>query len=197
MPSAAILTGGRARRFGGLDKGLLIVGGRTIRDRQMAALAPLVDDILLVGDREAEAPTPGVRLVTDRRPGVGPLGGLDAALAAAQHDVLVVLACDLPGITTALLAELLRLLPGHQAVVPRTSSGYHPLCAAYTRDVHLHVRRRLSEGVLDMRGLLQDLNVRDLTEPDLAGLGDPARLLANVNTPSDCDEIDALLTHGP
>ena len=38
MPSAAILNGGRATRFGGCDKGALLVGGRSIRDRQLQEL---------------------------------------------------------------------------------------------------------------------------------------------------------------
>jgi molybdopterin-guanine dinucleotide biosynthesis protein A len=38
VPSAAILAGGRASRFGGRDKSALIVNGRTILDRQLSAL---------------------------------------------------------------------------------------------------------------------------------------------------------------
>ena len=49
MYSAAILAGGRATRFGGRDKGALLVEGRTIRDRQLAALLAITDDLLLVG----------------------------------------------------------------------------------------------------------------------------------------------------
>ena len=47
--SVAILAGGRATRFGGRDKGMLLVDGRTIRDRQVAELSSLTDDILIVG----------------------------------------------------------------------------------------------------------------------------------------------------
>ena len=45
MTSAAILAGGRARRFGGRDKSALLVGGRTILERQIDALDGVVDRI--------------------------------------------------------------------------------------------------------------------------------------------------------
>ena len=51
--SAAILAGGQARRFGGRDKGALLVDGRSIRDRQIAELATLTSDILIVGGPES------------------------------------------------------------------------------------------------------------------------------------------------
>ena len=44
MPkTAAILVGGRGRRFGGLDKSQLRIGGRTVLDRQVSALTGVVD----------------------------------------------------------------------------------------------------------------------------------------------------------
>ena len=111
MPSAAILAGGHATRFGGRDKGALIVGGRPILDRQMAELATLCDDIMLVvGEQAPAGPPAGLRLVRDRVRDCGPLGGLDAALAAARHD--------------AAGARRLRSALRHRAAA-RTSAGAH------------------------------------------------------------------------
>ena len=74
MWSAAILAGGTARRFGGCDKGALVVDGRSIRERQIMELSRLTSDILIVGARPA--PVPGARIVSDLEPGNGPLGGI-------------------------------------------------------------------------------------------------------------------------
>src|SRR3954463_4914198 len=98
MKSAAILAGGRSTRFGGRDKSALIVDGRTILDRQLAALTPLTDDVMIVGGGAAPAPH---RYVADSVPGGGPLGGLHAALTAARGDTLFLAACDMPYLTTA------------------------------------------------------------------------------------------------
>jgi molybdopterin-guanine dinucleotide biosynthesis protein A len=218
VTSAAILVGGRATRYGGQDKSALLVGGRSILDRQLEVLAAVADDILIVG-REGTPATAGlksyapastaglksrttsrfkparIRQVSDRAPDRGPLGGLDAALAAADHDTVIVVACDMPFVTGALLRRLLALTDEADAVVPRTEDGYHPLCAAYTRACQPVVARRLAQGRLALTGLFEELRTRVVTIEEIAAFGDPARLLANVNTPAAFDAIEVPLSH--
>src|SRR5437773_591177 len=140
MVSAAILAGGRATRFGGRDKSALVVDGRTILDRQIEALTPLTSDIVIVGSA-AHPMFPGGRMIADRVADSGPLGGLHAALLDTRSDALILLACDMPFVTTAFLAHLIdratRAADAEEwdAVVPRTERGYHPLCAVYRRGV--------------------------------------------------------------
>ena len=55
--TAAILAGGRARRFGGRDKSGLVVDGRSILERQLDELARVARDIVVV--RGADAPLAG------------------------------------------------------------------------------------------------------------------------------------------
>ena len=102
--SAAILAGGRARRLGGQDKSALILDGLRFIDRQREALQPLTDRIVLIGHRGTPpAPFP---VENDRWPDTGPLGGLATALLTATTDRVLVLACDLPCVTTQFLAFL-------------------------------------------------------------------------------------------
>jgi molybdopterin-guanine dinucleotide biosynthesis protein A len=56
MTSGAILAGGRATRFGGRDKRTLLVGGRSILHRQLAALSSAADEILVAGLSAASTP---------------------------------------------------------------------------------------------------------------------------------------------
>lgn len=209
MASAAILVGGRASRFGGRDKSALVVGGRTILERQLDALRHITSDIVLVKsapdagshtESELDGPTEaarrlGCRLIRDRVRDAGPLGGLDAALAAARDDVLLLLACDMPFVTTALLEHLLANADGFEAVVPRTDRGYHPLCAVYTRACQATVSRRLAQRMLAMVGLLEAVRTRVIGPEDIERFGPGRRLLANVNTPGEFDELEALLGH--
>jgi molybdopterin-guanine dinucleotide biosynthesis protein A len=210
MVSAAILIGGRARRFNGRDKSALVISdsagpgvrgsrsARTILERQLAALAGLSNDIMLVGRTVDRSRPIDVRSVSDRVADRGPLGGLDAALAAARHDRLILLACDMPFVTTGLLAALADGLLGEEgveAVVPETERGYHPLCAAYARRSQPTVIRLLTENRLKMRDLLRDLRVATLRDTDLARFGNPDRLLSNVNTPLDYASLGAGAVH--
>ena len=195
--SAAILAGGQARRFGGRDKGALLVDGRSIRDRQIAELATLTSDILIVGGPESPRPerAPASRRIQDRVPGCGPLGGLHAALLESAGDRTIVIACDMPYVSAPMLVHLCTLARDVDAVVPHTDRGYHPLCAVYARTCLEPVARRLAAGRLKMSDLFEDVRVRVVTAEELSAFGDVRRLLANVNTPADHRELDALQGH--
>jgi len=194
MPSAAILIGGKARRFQGRDKSQLMVDGRSILDRQVDELTAIADEILLVG-RPGVSSRSDLRLVQDETPGLGPLGGLAAALAEARSPELLLLACDMPFVTAPLLAYLLARAEGVDAVVPRTRRGFHPLCAVYSRRCLPVVARRLQARQLALQALLGEIRVGVVETEALAPFGDPERLLANVNTPADLDDLELLPSH--
>jgi molybdopterin-guanine dinucleotide biosynthesis protein A len=190
--SAAILAGGQARRFGGRDKSQLIVEGRSILERQLEQIAPITSDILLVGGDRAPRHARGARLVADRVPGCGPLGGLHTALTEARGEATLVVACDMPYVTEALFRHLLALAGHADIVVPFTEHGYHPLCAAYTRACLAPIAKRLGEGRLKLADLLDDVRVRVVTAEDLDAVGDHGRLLTNVNTPNHFQSLEAV-----
>ena len=192
MLTAAILAGGHAVRFGGRDKGLLVVGGRTILDRQLSELSQIAGEVLLVGGATTR---PGIRVLDDLMANCGPLGGLHTALSAAQGSVTVVVACDMPYVSAAFLAYLAGLADEVDAVVPRTERGYHPLCAAYTRDAIEPIARRVAAGRLKMTELIADVRLRVVEAEEIDVFGDRHRLLANVNTPAEYDLLEALHTH--
>jgi len=194
MPSAAILAGGQARRYGGRDKSGLLIGGVSIFDRQVKQLSQITDDILVVVAQPGRGKR-GARLVCDRVANAGPLGGLDAALEFARDDEVVVVACDMPFVTAPLIRYLISVAPGFDAVVPRTGAGIHPLCAVYMRTCKPSIGRRLAVRQLSMTSLLDDLRVRVVTDEELQAFGRPADLLANVNSPVEFDELAVVSGH--
>jgi molybdenum cofactor guanylyltransferase len=185
--SGAILAGGQAARFGGRDKSALLVDGRAILDHQIAALAPAVDDVVIVGGPRAT--------VHDIVPGCGPLGGLHAALTAARGDAVLLVACDMPYLSTPFLAYLLSLAAGADIVVPQTERGYHPLCAVYTRACLEPAAARLADRRLRMRDLVGSMRTRIVPIDEMRQFGDPERLLANVNTPAEYAGLETLQGH--
>ena len=197
--SAAILTGGLASRFGGTDKGALLVDGRTIFDRQVAELSSLTDDVLVVratdAARDGATQRIGPRVVADLVPGCGPLGGLHAALLEARGDTVFVVACDMPYVTAPFIAYLFSLASEVDIVVPQTERGYHPLCAVYTRACLEPVAARLADRRLAMRDLVAAMRTRVVTAEEIDRFGDRHRLLANVNTPAEHAGLEALQGH--
>ena len=196
--AAAILAGGRATRLHGVDKGGLVIGGRTIRDRQLDALSGLVDDVFLVGGPAADPGSDdraGIPHVPDLLAGRGPLGGIQTALhRAGDAACTLIVACDLPFVARPFLAFLLaRALEADAAdvVVPRSGDRLHPLCATYNRRVREAVDRRVASGALAVQALFDEVRV-DVVEPDVVAAFDPEGVMFwNVNTPDEYERACA------
>jgi molybdenum cofactor guanylyltransferase len=195
MWSAAILSGGRATRLQGRDKRALVVNGESILSRQLRELRQVTGDVMIVGGDPPRETTGMSRLIADRIPACGPLGGLHTALAEALGAAVVVVACDMPNIRAPFLNHLLTLTCEADIVVPKTSRGYHPLCAAYARVCLEPAAQRLGDMRLKMTGLFDDVRVRVVTPEEIRAFGDPDQLLANVNTPDEYLELESLQRH--
>ncbi|MFI9383598.1 molybdenum cofactor guanylyltransferase [Kutzneria sp. NPDC052558] len=101
--AAVLLAGGRGRRMGGVHKPALVVAGRTLLDRSVAAVRP-ADPIVVVGPQTpTEHP---VRWTREDPPGGGPVAGLAAGLKLIDARTVVVLAADLVGVTADTVARL-------------------------------------------------------------------------------------------
>ncbi len=183
--AAAILAGGRASRYRGRPKGLLeLPGGTTIIENTLAAVAAAgIAQVAIF----ANDPDPYRELdpdvVPDRRPGLGPLGGIETALLhyAARSDAILVLPCDLPGLTPreirALQAAFLTSRP--PVVVAATRGGFwHPLCAIVRADLLPPISRALDSGRNGVRRLWRSLGALPLHF-------EKALPFFNVNTPAD------------
>lgn len=189
---AAILAGGRGRRLGGRDKSALSIDGRRVLDRQLAALAPVAQRVFLVGGPVERVGDAGVEVVDDRLPGAGPLGGVYTALRTARTARVLVIACDMPFLTTAFLEFLGTAGHGCDVALPRDQRGLHPLCAAWSTSAAPVVERLLGEGVRAVRGALEALRLH-IIEGNALGAFDPdGRLLHNINTPDDLARALAL-----
>src|SRR2546423_7165072 len=92
-----ILVGGASRRMG-TDKAALVIDGRTSLQRVANALAAVASPVTLVGARHEYD---GVTLqnVPDVHEKWGALGGIHSALANAERDWALIVACDLPFVT--------------------------------------------------------------------------------------------------
>lgn len=182
--SAAVLAGGRGRRLDGRTKALVDVRGRTPLARQVAALAPLgVTPRLIAPDVTPFAALP-YDVVADRV-AAGALGALYTAVVSSPTDYVLVLAADLPFVTTAFLAALLARRHDAQAVVPQPAGRWQPLCGVYHREVAAALRTRIDAGRWRVTEALDDLRVTAFTAADVAAFDPDGRLLLNLNTPDD------------
>lgn len=134
MILGAVLAGGRSRRFGS-DKALASVDGRPLVDHAIAALATVVDTVVVVG-RE----WPSVSSLQDRpHADLGPLAAINAVMHhGRRHGFtwIVSLPCDTPFVPATLLEELIACrLPTYVDKLPVL--GFWPCAAADVLDAWL------------------------------------------------------------
>jgi molybdopterin-guanine dinucleotide biosynthesis protein A len=101
---AIVLAGGAATRLGGADKPALVIDGLSLLDRVLAAVAG-AKTVVVVGDpRPTTTPVTWVR---EEPIGSGPAAAARAGLTAVTAETVLLLAADLPFLTTATVAKLL------------------------------------------------------------------------------------------
>lgn len=181
--TGAILAGGQSTRMG-RNKALLPWEGGTVIDAVASLMRGLFDHVLVV----AADPEPyrflGLPEARDHRPGMGPLGGIEAALRASPDPRVFVVACDMPFLSPDLIRHMASL-PTAQAVVPYMAGRPEPLHALYSRDALASVHSLLAEGERRVYVLLDRLDVRRVEEDEVRRFGDPERVFANLNRPED------------
>lgn len=166
MILGAVLAGGRSSRFGS-DKALAELDGHTLLARAVDTLSGWCDHVVVVGRETAPAQT-----IPDwPRSGMGPLGGLAAALRlAADGGYLSVLSCGVDSLDLPEdLQRVLGLAPACLASQPIV--GIWPADAAPVLEAMLE-----GEGPHSMRRFAEAIGARSIAldrEP------------ANVNTPDD------------
>lgn len=184
-----VLAGGASRRMG-RDKALLEIGGEPLFLRAANLLKAHVDPVVLLGapDQYASA---GFLTLPDRSPGRGPLAALLDGLEYSAQPWNVFLACDLPLLRGEFIELLLqRAARGEfDAIVPRTSDGWQPLCAAYRRTCTPKIHDALKNGRLDIAGVLPGLRVDALRDEQLGVLTLDEEIFENVNTPEDWQRV--------
>ena len=167
----AVLAGGQSSRFGS-DKALAEIDGVSLLDRARSALGGWCETVVVVGGNRPEVPS----FPDWPAPGMGPLGGIAAALRlATEQGHREVLTCgvdsvglpgDLPG--------LLRPAPAYLEDQPVV--GLWPIAAS---DIIADILK--GSGRRSMRAFAHMLGARSVRS---------AHRPANVNTPADLAELE-------
>jgi molybdopterin-guanine dinucleotide biosynthesis protein A len=177
------VAGGRSRRMG-RDKALLAWERTDLLGHTLDRLRAACRQVRILSGAERRYADRGVPVVLDAAADAGSLAGVVAGLATTEGPGLF-LGLDLPFVPASLLAHLLTLAEGADAVVPVSPRGPEPLCAVYGPACLAPARRCVAEGRLKMTAFWPEVRVRHLEAADLAAFGDPEHLFRNLNTPEE------------
>src|ERR1700716_1397670 len=142
--SAALMAGGKSKRMG-QDKAWIELDGEPLIKRVADVLGQVADEVIIVAN-DPRYESLGLRVVRDRYPTGGALGGIATGVSAATHDPVLVAACDMPFTS----ADVWRLLLAHAGeadlVIPRIGGEYETLHALYMKACVPHMARSLAEN---------------------------------------------------
>jgi molybdopterin-guanine dinucleotide biosynthesis protein A len=191
--SGIVLAGGRSSRFGA-DKLATPVDGIPLLHRAVARVAEVATDVIVVlaprASLPALPPELTVRFAFDAREGEGPLQGVLAGLLAARSEHALLAAGDMPTLSTAVLAELVRVADEApvDAVALADEGRFRPLpCIVRVGPATVNARALLHEGERRLRSLLDSLRLAVIDEPTWTALDPERATLRDIDEPADLD----------
>ena len=162
---AYILAGGKSSRFGS-DKALALFSGQPLIQRIAEIVRPHVARIVVVADRTDRYAHLGLHTIPDLEAGLGPLGGLLAALSNCQDDGwLFLLSCDLLTVNPAWLDILLEHRTSTSRAVAFRTDRWQPLLALYKTSIRNTVMDRLRSSDRSMQALLIEVGAIEAPLP--------------------------------
>jgi molybdopterin-guanine dinucleotide biosynthesis protein A len=183
--TGALVAGGRARRMGGVAKGMLRIDGEPMAARTLRLFGRLFGGALVVANDPRPYAALGVPVVGDRIADRGAPGGLHAALHAAATPWVFAAACDMPFVSEAGVALLCARREGALAVVPRFAGRLEPLHALWSKACLPALDEALREGEPSLVELAELVGARIVEESAWRMIDPDGRAFENVNTPED------------
>ena len=191
--TAVVLAGGRARRMGGKDKGLMEVAGRPMVAHTVDVLRAQAAEVIVNANRNADAyrSVTGCRVIADTLGGfAGPLAGMASALEASASRLLLTAPCDSPLVTGELGPRLHAALARDHAEIAVAHDGerMQPVFALLARDLAPDLLAFLGTGErkIDMWYATRHTVTADFS--------DALDTFLNVNTPLERDRLERRLT---
>src|SRR5262245_44957661 len=199
-----IQAGGRSSRMK-LDKAWLEIDGVPMIERAVAAAKPAAGRLGIIVNAanprielyERLAESRDASLIFDLHEHLGPLGGIHTALAhCGANESALILACDMPFITTEFLSLLGAI---HQNDIPHSafriphsitvpldqSNRLQPLAAIYDQSLEATVGRMLAANELKVDLLYPRVLTRRVGFAEFAHFPDAERFFVNINTPEE------------
>jgi len=181
--TGVILAGGRGRRLGGADKGLVPLRGRPLIEHVISILRPQVGRLVISANRNRETYAAyGVPVIADAIGDYhGPLAGILSALRAADTPFVLSVPCDTPAPPSDLAERLIAALAREQAQIAVATCGarMQPVFALVHRTLARPLQDYLVGGGREAGEWMRRQNAA------LADFSDAADAFVNINTPQE------------
>lgn len=193
--SGYVLAGGKSSRMG-RDKAFLEIGDKTFVENAVVALKPNCSQVKIVLNKSQthfiEKLPSNIPYIFDRFENRGALGGIHTALKDCETEFAIILAVDLPFVTSKAIEKLRQFAlfsDNFSGIVPRQNDGrLQPLCAIYcVRDCLKSLEETLlNNDFVSVHAFLDTIEIKFIEAIDLSEDGN---LFFNINQSIDYNQF--------
>ncbi len=178
--SIAVLAGGKSKRFG-KDKLTLEFKGKTFLDIIISKISSISDDCFVVGRRLSY-----IKSCDDVFNIKASIVGIYSALKCSKHDYVLVLAGDLPLLSSELLKYLIsKVSKDYDIIVPVVKGYYEPLVAIYSKGIMNELFKMIDSEDLKVSNLYKKFKILEISEEELKVYDKNLHSFFNVNNRED------------
>lgn len=178
-----VLSGGFSTRMQ-RDKGLLNYHGKPQADHCYHLLLDHCEKVYVSTrqDQWDDNTLTHLPQLHDRFLNMGPLSGILTAMTTYPHAAWIVLACDLPFVTEAVLSNLVAKRNPFKMATAYLKTFPEPLCSIYEPKSVIRLLEAVATGCYCPKKVLANIPIQELALPDL-------RALDNINTKAEYSEV--------
>ncbi|MBV1877252.1 MAG: molybdenum cofactor guanylyltransferase [Pseudomonadales bacterium] len=163
--TALILSGGKGKRMGYIDKGLVLLNNKPLVEHVLDRIQPQVDEIILSCNQNKQVYQKfGLPLVSDQYPGdTGPLAGILSAANIITSPLCFITACDMPYLPNNLIEKLATQLDEHAAITVSVEGQLQPLASVIRTRELATITAFLNSGQRSIKKWLTSINTKVIT----------------------------------
>ena len=192
--TGVILSGGLATRYDGTEKALLRVGGVRLLDRIYDIYTELFEEIILVTNTPQKYLEWDLLIVPDLFTIRSSLTGIHAGLFFMTNPFAFISACDTPFLKKEVIETVIGKIESDiDIVIPETSAGLEPLCAAYSRRCLEPAQQHLEQEKLKVIKAFRKSRIKTISEKVLRKQDPDLLSFFNINTSDDLKRAEEMV----
>lgn len=190
--SYAVLSGGKAKRFGS-DKTKALYKGKPLYIYGLETGLSISSDVMHIS-KDAEKYQPfleNVRYLQDDLEETCPMSGLIKAAQTAKYDDIFTVSADAPLISSEFVKFLYGYFKDCDGVIPVINGKSYTLMSFYKREVLLSMQDDYNNKNYKLIKSLERFNIKKVCEENIFAAGFKSRMFTNINFQDDLNKLEA------
>ena len=155
-----ILAGGKSSRMG-IDKGLMLLDGKTMIKHVIDALEPVVDKIVIVSSNN-EYENFGFEVICDLIKDIGPAGGIHSALSHTSSGKIFIVSCDMPFVNSDAIQSIVNSSTQAEITLPILHQKIEPMFGVYSKSCLTKWEILIEKGIIKLQEIAEQFDLMKL-----------------------------------